>query len=453
MLQLFCCFWLFCLVPDLRSAIAEKASATPKQAVTTNRIPDSGLSEKPVGNPSSVRTNAGYLNRNPTPAGLRMELGIDVLAAQQFGILKGKRVGLITNPTGVNREGRSTIEILKNAPGVNLVALFAPEHGIDGTIKAGDPVSETVHPATGLPVFSLYGKTRVPTRAMLKGLDVLVYDLQDVGCRSYTFISTMGLAMQACGAARVEFVVLDRPNPVGGLRVEGPTLNPRFKSFIGQWPIPYSYGMTCGELARMIQGERWITNTCKLTVIKMKGWSRTMSWKETGLKWIPPSPKIQTSQTPLYYASTGMLGEIGGVQIGMRFGRPFETVTAPWLNAKIFSQKMNSYGLPGVLFVPFTTNLNQFVQQGARIVFTNPSKAPLTAINFYVLETVKSLAGRDLFAEALKDGRDFTMFDKANGTDSTRKDLQKNRSAKRIVQSWEKGEKQFTQARRPYLLY
>src|SRR6266542_3058018 len=181
----------------------------------------------------------------------QVQLGSEVLAADGFQELQSKRVGLITNPSGVSRKGESTIDLLRRAPGVKLVALFGPEHGIYGDVKAGENIRDKTDPRTGLPVHSLYGATRKPTLPMLKGLDTLIYDLQDTGVRSYTFISTMGLAMEACAEADVQFVVLDRPNPLGGERVEGPMVDDRFRSFVGQWNIPYAYGMTCGELARM----------------------------------------------------------------------------------------------------------------------------------------------------------------------------------------------------------
>lgn len=201
----------------------------------------------------------------PLSATPQIELGIDTLVKFHFKGLEGKRVGLITNQTGVNARGVSTIDILRKAKEVNLVALFSPEHGLYGAELAGDAVSNTKDLRTGLPVYSLHGETRKPTPAMLKGLDVLLYDLQDIGCRSYTYISTMGLAMEAAGEAGIEFYVLDRPNPLGGNRVEGMPLDPQFRSFVGQWNIPYVYGLTCGELAQMIVKEKWIKKNSLLS--------------------------------------------------------------------------------------------------------------------------------------------------------------------------------------------
>ncbi len=400
--------------------------------------------------PSTAATNSFELAPQQTAL---VRLGIDVLRDDNFAAARRKKIGLLTNRSGVDSRRRSTIEILQRAPGVQLVALFAPEHGIDGDILAGDSVPETVHRGSGLKVYSLYGKTRKPTKAMLKEINAMVYDLQDIGCRSYTFISTLGLAMEACAQAGVEFIVLDRPNPLGGEHIEGPLWNPRFRSFIGQWNIPYIYGMTCGELARMINGERWISNPCKLRVIPMEGWKRSMVWRDTGLAWIPPSPKIPNADSPLYYASTGMLGEVGGVSIGMTFNRPFECVTAPWLKADRLSAQMNGYGLRGVEFVPFTISAGRYLHQGFRIHFTDPARASMSAINFYALDAVREVSGRNLFLEARKADKNFTMFDKANGTDATRSDLLADRPASGIVNSWAAGEEKFRDLRRKYLLY
>ncbi|MHB9009131.1 MAG: exo-beta-N-acetylmuramidase NamZ family protein [Limisphaerales bacterium] len=398
---------------------------------------------------------AGVLAAEP-----KVRLGSEVLAARGFKELRGKRVALITNQTGVNRAGRSTIDLLRAAPGVRLVALMAPEHGLRGTYGAGQEFRDETDPATGLKVFSLYGPgpTRKPTPAMLKGIDAVVYDLQDLGVRSYTYISTLGLAMEACGAAGVEFVVLDRPNPLGGLRVEGPPLNPRFRSFVGQWNVPYAYGLTCGELARMLNGERWITNRPSLTVVPLEGWQRSMVWRDTGLPWVATSPNVQTAGAGLHLVSTGVLGELGGVSIGMGTDSPFQLVGAPWLNAAKFCDVMSGYRLPGVRFTPvrFTPTRGMFKDQsvpGARIVMVSPATAPLVALNYYLLEAVKKTSGRDLFAEAVKRGKNFTMFDKVTGSDVTRKDLQVGRSARRIVESWRDFEESFRQRRARHLLY
>jgi uncharacterized protein YbbC (DUF1343 family) len=366
---------------------------------------------------------------------------------------------LITNPSGVNRQLQSTVEVLRAAPGVKLVALFGPEHGIYGDVPAGDTVASRTDARTGLPVHSLYGATRKPTPAMLQGLDALVYDLQDTGCRSYTFVSTMGLAMEACGEAGIEFIVLDRPNPLGGVRVEGPLVEKEaLRSFVSQWDVPYVYGMTCGELTRMINDRGWIKKTCKLTVVPLRGWQRAMIWRDTGLPWVPASPHIPHGESPLFQVATGMIGEIGGVSIGVGYTLPFQTVAAPKADPHALAAKLNGYGLPGVVFRPLTYKpyygtFKDEVVGGVQVHFTDPAGAPLTAINFYALEAVRLVAGRDVFAEALKAGKKFDMFDKVNGTDATRLALQAGKPAAEIVASWRAGEEKFRREREKYLLY
>ena len=387
-----------------------------------------------------------------------VRLGNEVLADSGFKVLRNKRIGLITKPSGVNRELNSTVDVLRRAPGVNLAALFGPEHGIYGDVSAGDTIENSTDKRTGLPAYSLYGATHRPTREMLKGLDALVYDLQDTGCRSYTFISTMGVAMDACGEAGIEFIVLDRPNPLGGDRVEGPMVRDRYRSFVGRWDVPYVYGLTCGELARMINSEGWTTNRCRLTVVPMKGWKRGMVWSDTRLPWVPPSPHIPHGESALYQVATGMLGEIGGVSTGIGYTLPFQCIALPGLDSYKMATTMNGYGLPGVRFRPVTYKPYYFAFHdqevaGVQIYFTDPAHAPLTALNFYALETLKKLANRDLFEEATKTNKSFSMFDKVNGTDASRKAFQAGRPAREIVSSWKSGEEAFRKLRKKYLLY
>src|SRR6266498_3871770 len=393
----------------------------------------------------------------PVPvATAQVQLGSEVLAATGFKELQGRRVGLITNPSGVNRHGESTIDLLRRAPDVKLVALFGPEHGVYGDVKAGENIRDKTDRRTGLPVHSLYGATRKPTLPMLKGLDTLIYDLQDTGVRSYTFISTMGLAMEACADAGVEFVVLDRPNPLGGERVEGPMAEDRFRSFVGQWKIPYVYGLTCGELARMINGEGWIKKPCNLTVIAMNGWRRAMVWRDTGLHWTPTSPNVPRGNSPLYYAATGLFGELAGgsgANIGTRLKRPFECVIAPWLDATRFSAAMNGYGLSGMRFPTFSVTHEGQRLQGALLKIDDPVRAPLVPINFYLLDGLRKVTGRDLFLEAVQRKKDFQMFDKVCGTDEIRRQLKAGKSASEIVESCKGGEEAFCRRRRKYLIY
>ncbi len=410
-------------------------------------------------NPRASKSSSSYSPATSGPPySAKILLGSETLARRNFDLLAGKRVGLLTNPSGVTSRGESVIDLLRRAPNVNLVALFAPEHGVYGEILAGKEFKNHTDARTGLPVYSLYGPgpVREPTDAMLSNIDVLVYDLQDTGCRSYTFISSMGKAMNACGRAGKQFVVLDRPNPLGGLRVEGNTLSPdidKLDSLVAYWDVPYVYGMTSGELALMINGEGWNEFRCKVTVMPMAGWKRSMVWGDTGLKWVPTSPNIRTGEAPLYYVSTGILGEIGGVDIGIRRGRPFQIVAAPWLDAARFSARMNAYHLPGVQFIPYRGNSDQYVLQGVDIKFTDPARAPLMPINFYALDAIKKETGRDLFADAVKRNSNFKMFDKVNGTTATRKSLQAGVNPAQIVRSWASDESGFRRDRAQYLVY
>ena len=388
----------------------------------------------------------------------RVKLGNEVLAAHGFRELAGKRVGLITNPSGVNSRLESTLDVLRAAPGVKLVALFGPEHGIYGDVPAGDKVESRTDTRTGLPVHSLYGATRKPTPKMLEVLDALVYDLQDTGSRSYTFISTMGLAMDACGEAGLEFIVLDRPNPLGGERIEGPLVEEKFRSFVSQWDIPYVYGLTCGEVARFLNTGGRLKHPCKLTVVPLEGWKRSMVWRDTGLPWVPASPHIPHGDSPLFQVATGMLGEIGGVSIGVGYTLPFQTIAAPKVDPHALAANLNARGLPGVVFRPLTYKpyygaFKDEVIGGVQLHFTAAATAPLTAINFHALEALKQVAGRDTFAEAIKAKKTFDMFDKVNGTDATRLALQSGQTAAAIVATWKAAEEKFRTDRQPFLLY
>ncbi len=386
--------------------------------------------------------------------------GIDVLESDGFIALRGRRIGLLSNPTGVDRRGIPTWRLLHNAPGLKLVALFGAEHGFDGRAKAGTEVPDGTNVASGLPVYSLYGPghARRPTPRMLAGIDTLVYDIQDTGCRSYTYISTLGLAMEGCAAAGVNFVVLDRPNPLGGARVEGPGLDPKFKSFVGQWPVPYAYGLTPGELARMINGEGWITNRCHLDVIAMRGWKRRMTWKDTGLRWIPSSPNVPSGETPLYLAATGVLGEIGGLNLATGTPLGFQVITAPWLDSRRFAQRLNACHLPGIAFDPVDLDFNRDPKDGAelhgaRIRITAPATAPIVAVSYHALEAVKAVSGHDLFKQAVERGRSWDMFDKVTGSDRTRIALGRGQKARDIIASWKPVEDAFRERRQKYLIY
>lgn len=389
----------------------------------------------------------------------RVKPGIDVLRARGFDILKGKRVGLITNPTGVTSALEATADVLARAPGVTLVSLFGPEHGVRGDREAGKYVESTVDEATRVPVYSLYGRTRKPTPDMLRGLDVLVYDIQDIGVRSYTYISTMGYAMEAAAENGLEFVVLDRPNPLTGDRVEGTMLDENFRSFVGMYPIPYVYGLTVGELATMINEEGWLNGgrKCRLTVVRMEGWKRTDTWNDTGLPWVPPSPHIPDSDTPMYYVMTGLLGELGTVNQGVGYTLPFRLVGAPWADGNRLARYLNSQGIPGVLFRPaayrpFYYDTTGQLYQGVQIHVTDRTRVELSVVQFAVLEALYRLfPDRDIFQRARAEK--IQMFDKVNGTDRVRTLLQTKGNVDEILRVIDGQRAQYMIKREKYLLY
>lgn len=385
--------------------------------------------------------------------------GIDVLEQQAFKCLQGKRVGLITNPTGVNRHLVSTVDVLNNAPGVNLVALYGPEHGVRGDVHAGDKVDNIKDAKTGLPVYSLYGKTRKPTAEMLKDIDVLVYDIQDIGCRSFTFISTMGLAMEAAAENGKEFVVLDRPNPIGGLKVEGNITDNDCISFVSQFKIPYLYGLTCGELAQMLNGEGMLNNSvqCKLTVVKMKNWKRKMNYAATGLQWIPSSPHIPQAVTAYYYPTSGILGELGYMSIGVGYTIPFQMFAASWINAIQLADAMNAHHLSGVTFRPIYLKPFYSVgkgeqMQGVQMHITDYQAAQLTPIQFILIEEIARLYPEHSVMEHA-DTKRFGMFDKVSGSKQIRERLALHNRWTDVKSYWDKDVEAFKALSKKYYLY
>lgn len=388
---------------------------------------------------------------------IRIQTGIEVLKNSNFKILEGKRVGLITNPTGVDNQLKSTIDILHEAPNVNLVALFGPEHGVRGDVHAGDHVDNSSDPTTGLPVGSLYGKTRKATPDMLKGIDVLVYDIQDIGCRSFTYISTMGLAMEAAAENNIEFVVLDRPNPLGGLKVEGNLAEDGYISFVSQFKIPYLYGLTCGELAQMLNGEKMLAKQCKLSVVKMKGWKRKMDYTQTGLQWIPSSPHIPHAHSAFFYPVSGIVGELGYLSIGVGYTIPFQMFAADWIKAEEFASALNKLNLPGVHFRPM--HLKPFYSvgvgtqmQGVQVHLTDYQKANLSEIQFYVMQVIAQLyPDKAVFANANE--KRFDMFDKVSGSNQIRLLFAKNNRFEDIQAYWNKDVEAFKKLSKKYYLY
>ncbi|MBI4427496.1 MAG: DUF1343 domain-containing protein [Ignavibacteriales bacterium] len=389
----------------------------------------------------------------------KVKPGIDVLRSTNFEILQGKRVGLITNPTGVAADVTATVDILSGVQNVRLVALFGPEHGVRGDVEAGKYVESFVDSKTGLPVYSLYGKTRKPTKEMLQEIDVLVYDIQDIGVRSYTYISTMGLAMEAAAENGVQFVVLDRPNPLTGSRVEGAMLELAYKSFVGAYPIPYVYGMTAGELANMINGEGWLNEgrRCDLKIVLMEGWKRSMWWDQTDLVWVPTSPHIPHAHTTMFYVMTGLLGELGTANQGVGYTLPFELVGAPWVSGAALARYLNSRGLEGVQFRPlwyrpFYFDTTGIRYEGIQIHVTDRDKLNLTAVQLYILEALYRLFPEKNIYERARQEK-IEMFDKVLGSSEIRKALFDHTSVEDVLRSIDQQRAVFMIKREKYLLY
>ena len=399
----------------------------------------------------------------PQPACV-VKPGIEVLRESGFQQLRGKRVGLVTNPSGVDSRLKSTIDILFQAPEVNLVALYGPEHGVRGDMYAGDKVNDSVDPVTGLPVYSLYGKTRKPTPEMLAGIDVMVYDIQDVGVRSYTFISTLGLVMEACAPLGIEVMVLDRPNPLGGNKIEGCYVEQPFNSFVSQYKIPYVYGLTVGELAVLINEEGLNRGQkgdqepvkCKLSVIPMQGWTRSMLYEDTKLPWVLPSPNIPFSDSPMYYAASGVCGELYGfMNIGIGYTLPFQVFGAVWLDPQALKSRLESYDIEGLSFrtiwyKPFAGSLKGQLVKGLQFFFTDYEKARITEVQFLVMQAVAELYP-DKKAFSVVNG--YGLFDKVCGTDYVRNTFGQTYKLDDIKDYWRKDEESFRALSQKYHIY
>ena len=386
--------------------------------------------------------------------------GIEVLRDDRFKVLEGKRIGLITNPTGVDRNLKSTADILFEAPNVKLVALYGPEHGIRGDVTAGGLIDDATDAKTGLPVYSLYGKNRKPSPEILQGIDALVYDIQDIGCRSYTYISTMGLAMEAAAENGIEFIVLDRPNPLGGEKFEGcPNVESGLISFVSQFPITYVHGFTAGELAGFLNEESLLKNgiRCNLKVIKMKGWKRKMNFAATGLPWVISSPHIPRPETAYFYAASGILGELYSFNIGIGYTLPFELFAAEWIDAEKLATDLNDLKIPGVRFrpihyKPYYGSQKDIYLHGVQTYITDVNKIPLTLLQFYVLqECYKLYPDKNVFD--LCDSARLSMFDKVCGTSQIRETFSKNFTVKSIQEIWNKDVDNFRKKAKKYFLY
>lgn len=386
----------------------------------------------------------------------QVTLGIDVLIQNQFAELKNKNVGLLINQASVTGDITiSTLSVFLRTKECKLVSLFAPEHGLDAAVAAGEKVGDKF--LNGIKINSLYGSTRKPTAEMLKGLDVFVYDIQDIGVRSYTFISTMINIMEACSDAGVAVMILDRPNPIGGDVIDGNVLEPSFKSFVGMLPVPYVYGLTCGELAYMANNEGWLNckdKRCNLTVIQMKNWKRSMQWSNTGLTWVPTSPHIPTANSAFGYATTGTLGEIGIANIGVGYTLPFELIGTPWLDKNLFIKNLNNLDLIGLYFrpvsyKPFYAAFKEKECSGIHIIRRGEDVLPFTT-TVALMTTLRDM--KPGLLDSVKQ-TSWNMFNKICGTDKIKNYLLEGKSFDFITKSWQSGLVEYSIKREKYLLY
>ncbi len=392
-----------------------------------------------AGRPSPSYPSEQEINHNG-----KVQTGIDVMVAEKFGSLTGLRVGLITNHSGIDSTGRRTVDLFHRTKGLKLAAIFSPEHGFSG--KAEGKVSSSKEPLTDVPIYSLYGTSLKPTEKMLAGLDALVFDIQDAGARFYTYITTMGYAMEACAKKKIPFYVLDRPNPINASAVQGPLLDNDLKSFTGYFPLPIRHGMTVGELAKMFNAEKKMD--VKLQVITMRGYERSQWYDESGLLWISPSPNLQTLTQAILYPGVALL-EGSNVSVGRGTATPFEILGAPWINAEELASYLNDRKIEGVTFVPvdFTPNSSSFRKElcrGVRVILVDRQSldAPALGIEiagalyrlypgkFQIDKTLGLIGSREVL-QALKNGQDPAI----------------------IVQNWQDSLEAFCRLRSKYLLY
>jgi uncharacterized protein YbbC (DUF1343 family) len=384
----------------------------------------------------------------------KFRLGVEVLLQDKLDLIKGKRVGLITNPTGVDQKLNSIVDLLYNNPNVKLTALYGPEHGVRGSAQAGSYVEKYTDEKTGLPVYSLYGSTKKPTPDMLSNVDVLLFDIQDVGARFYTYIYTMALAMEAAKENNIPIIVLDRPNPISGTKVEGPVLEDKYSSFVGEYAIPVRHGMTVGELAQLFNKEFNIG--ADLTVVKMEGWKRNMYYDDTPLQFVMPSPNMPTLDTALVYPGACLI-EGTNISEGRGTTRPFELIGAPFINGDDLAEKLNSYHLPGVSFrsasnVPtFSKFVNQLTN-GVQIHVTNRNTYNSFETGLYIVKTIHDMYPNQ-FQFRTPGSNGISYFDNLVGNGSIRAGIEAGKSVEEMEASWQTDLNKFMDVREKYLLY
>lgn len=383
---------------------------------------------------------------------MTVKAGVDVLLENPEKHLRGSRVGLVTNPTGVTGDLTPTLDALYGHPCVELKAVFGPEHGVRGDVQDALPVGHSIDPSTGLPVYSLYGEFMKPTAEMLEGVDALVLDIQDVGARFYTYTSTLTYSLQAAAEHGVSLIVLDRPNPVNGLAVEGNILEPGFASFIGLHPIPMRHGLTMGELARFVNQEIGVD----LTVVPMRGWRRGMWFDETGLPWVQPSPNIPTLDTATVYPGTCLFEGVN-VSEGRGTTRPFEYLGAPWIDGERWAAELNGLGLGGVRFraCSFTPTFSKYDGQrcvGVQLHVLDRSSFKPVETTLHMLAAVLRLWPEEFrWLEPSYDRR--RHFDLLAGTSKTREALGRGTPVQEIVDGWREKLEEFDEMRQDFLIY
>ncbi|OQX94965.1 hypothetical protein B6I21_07880 [candidate division KSB1 bacterium 4572_119] len=399
-------------------------------------------------------------NQSLTANPPQIKIGLDVLMEEKLELISGKKVGVITNQTGIDSKGNHVIDLLFEAPGVELTALFGPEHGIRGDVEGGFKIKTNVDAKTGVPIFSIYGKTKKPTPQMLENIDVLIFDIQDVGTRFYTYISTMSLCMEAAAENNIQFLVLDRPNPITGTMVEGPVLDEEYKSFVGIHPIALRHGMTVGELAKMFNDEGWLANGVKadLKVIKMKNWRRDSWYDELGLKWIKPSPNMPSATAALLYPGMGLL-ETTNISEGRGTELPFINVGAPWINNSKLKQILDNADIPGIrvdttsyipVDMPGAAMNPKFEGQlcrGLKLFITDPLKFPSVTFGLFLISAVQKNHFDEFQWRSPRSP--LIMF----GNNETPSAIENGEPPKKIIQSWQEKLDKFIQKRKRYLLY
>ncbi len=420
----------------------------------------------PLGCADGTDRPAGQEGERPDSSGLAatgpVRTGAMVLVEDGLPLLKGKRLGLVVNHTAMV-DSVHLIDLLVKSKDYEVVALFGPEHGIRGEAPAGEKVSGGNDPISGIPIYSLYGDTRRPTPEMLKGVDALVFDIQDVGARFYTYITTMGLSMQSAAEAGIPFVVLDRPNPLSGAYVSGFVIKPSLYSFVGQYPVPIAHGLTVGELARMIKGEAMLSGleNLDLQVVEMQGWQRGMTWKDTGLPWVAPSPNIPTVETALIYPGSGLFEAVSANE-GRGTHAPFLQVGAPWVDGEAMADELNSRKIPGVRFAAV-----DYRPVDIRNMATDPRyegevvhgvKATITdQVAFEPVETGIHLL--HAFYHAAPEGEQKGFISrpewlaKLSGSSQLQHMIESGETPEAIIASWKSDVDAFRTARAPYLLY